>query len=115
MRAQRIHAFLAGGVRRRARAPDRAEPHAAVRAALEAKLARSRGCGERLSGLLAEMDHVVATLQTVQAEILAADDLEQAALDEGTLAGQISELRAGVAAVSAGLEEGFAETRARQV
>ena len=57
------------------------------------------------------MDHVVATLQTVQAEILASDDLEQAALEQGPLASQISELRLKVEVMSAGLEETFAETR----
>jgi hypothetical protein len=111
-RAQRIHGFLAGeslpALGRRIE--QEARPH--VRAALEAKreaLTRLRG---RLDDLLAEMDHVVATLQTVQAEILAADDLGHPARD-GALAGQISDLRAKVEIMSAGLEESFAETRRR--
>ena len=48
------------------------------------------------------MDNVVATLQTVHAEILAADGLEQS-----TLGGQVSALRENVQAVSAGLEDAF--------
>jgi hypothetical protein len=115
VRAQQIHTFLAGESlaaleRRVAR-----EPSATVRAALEAKLAALKRLRQRLLGLLGEMDRVVATLETVQAEILAADDLEQAAVDEGELASRISELRAGAEAMSAGLEESYAETRARQV
>jgi hypothetical protein len=109
-RAQRIHGFLAGeslqALRRRIEQEDR--PH--VRSALEGKLTALTRLRGRLDDLLAEMDHVVATLQTVQAEILAADDLEQAAHDE-LLAGRVSELRAQVEIVSAGLEESFAETR----
>lgn len=111
-RAQRIHGFLAAeslpALRQRIDR-ERSEP---VRAALEAKLAALTRLRQRLDALLGEMDHVVATLQTVQAELLAADDLEQAD-EEGALAGQISELRAKVQIMSAGLEETFAETRRR--
>jgi hypothetical protein len=52
------------------------------------------------------MDHVVATLQTVHAEILVTDGLGQS-----ELAGQVSVLRENVQAVSAGLEDAFAQTR----
>jgi hypothetical protein len=111
-RAQRIHGFLAGeslpALRRRIEQEERAH----VRSALEGKLTALTRLRGRLDDLLAEMDHVVATLQTVQAEILAADDLEQAAHDEA-LAGRVSELRAQVEIVSAGLEESFDETRRR--
>lgn len=62
----------------------------------------------RLTRLLEEMDHVVTTLQTVHAEILVTDGLEQ-----GALAGQLSELRAKVQTVSAGLEEAFARASDR--
>jgi hypothetical protein len=108
VRAQRIHVFL-GGQESAASLEHRIaqEPHEPVRAALEAKqraLARLR---ERLSLLMGEMDQVVATLQTVQAEIFAAGEIE-----EHALASRVSELRANVELVSAGLEEAFAETRA---
>jgi hypothetical protein len=88
------------------------EPRAPVRAALEAKHTALTRLRDRLDGLLAEMDHVVATLQTVQPEILATDGIEQA-LEERALASQVSELRAKVRIMSAGLEESFAETRVR--
>ena len=58
------------------------------------------------------MDHVVATLQTVQAEILATDDLDQAAPSRTTRSrarSRICASRSG--SLSAGLEETFAETR----
>ncbi len=60
---------------------------------------------ERLDGLLAEMDRVVATLHTVQAEILAADGIE---LEQRGLVTQVSELRAKVRIMSTGLEETYA-------
>jgi hypothetical protein len=88
VRAQRIHGFLAdeGAV---AADPD--------------SLARVR---QRLDRLLAEMDQVVGALRTVQAEILASDGIEEAAL-----ASQVFELRTRVQTTSEGLEEAFAETR----
>jgi hypothetical protein len=111
VRAQRIHEFLAAeslpALERRV-AQETREP---VREALAAKLAALTRLRQRLDGLLAEMDHVVATLQTVQAEILATDDLAQAAEDDA-LASQISDLRGKVRILSEGLEETFAETRA---
>jgi hypothetical protein len=85
VRAQRIREFLDG------EAPDD----------LRERVRR------RLDQLFEEMDHVVTALQTVHAEILVTDGLEQ-----GALAGRVSELRANVQAVSAGLEEAFAQTRA---
>ena len=84
-RAQRIHSFLA-------------EKPAADPVALD-RVSR------RLAHMLAEMDQVVTTLQTVRAEILATDGLGQS-----ELAGQVSELRTRVQVVSVGLEEAFAET-----
>jgi hypothetical protein len=109
VRAQRIWGFLSG--QETAASLERriaAETNAPVRAALEAKQRSFGRLRERLSGLLAEMDQVVATLQTVQAEIFAADEVSEQAL-----AGQVSELRERVALVAAGLEEAYAETRAR--
>jgi hypothetical protein len=109
VRAQRIHEFLSG--QESAASLERriaAETNAPVRAALESKQRAFARLRERLSGLMAEMDQVVATLQTVQAEIFAADELEEQAI-----AGQVSELRERVQLVAAGLEEAFAETRAR--
>jgi len=85
VRAQSIHAFLA-------QAPA-AEPAALARVS------------ERLDGLLTEMDRVVATLHTVQAEILAADGIE---LEQRGLVTQVSELRAKVRIMSTGLEETYA-------
>ena len=109
LRAQRIWEFLAG--QETAASLERriaAEENAPVRAALESKQRAFGRLRERLSGLMAEMDQVVATLQTVQAEIFAADELS-----EQELAGQVSELRERVQLVAAGLEEAYAETRAR--
>jgi hypothetical protein len=106
-RAQRIRAFLAEESPAELRERIAREPSDAVRTALEAKLVALERLQRRLTRLLEEMDHVVATLQTVHAEILATDGLEQ-----GTLAGQISELRVNVQVVSAGLEDAFAASRA---
>jgi predicted nuclease with TOPRIM domain len=108
VRAQRIWQFLAG--QESATSLERriaAEENAPVRAALESKQRAFTRLRDRLSGLMGEIDQVVATLQTVQAEILAADELEEQAL-----AGQVSELRDRVQLVAAGLEEAYAETRA---
>jgi predicted nucleic acid-binding Zn-ribbon protein len=90
VRAQRIHEFLAdeGALA--------ADPDA---------LQRLR---QRLERLLAEMDQVVGALRTVQAEILASDGIEEAAL-----ASQVFDLRTRVQTTSEGLEEAFAETRAQ--
>ena len=79
-----------------------------LRAALEAKQAALARLRERLDGLLAGMDQIVATLQTVQAEILAHEGIEQR-----ELASQVFELREKAHILSAGLEESFAETRVR--
>jgi hypothetical protein len=108
VRAQRIYDFL-GGQESAASLERRiaAEQNASVRAALQSKQRSFDRLRERLSGLMAEIDQVVATLQTVQAEIFAADEIEERAL-----AGQVSELRERVQVVAAGLEEAYAETRA---
>lgn len=109
VRAQRIHEFLAvespAEIERRMRSEN-----AAVRDALGAKLAAVNRLRQRLDALLAELDHVVVTLQTVQAEILATEGL-----DDRLLAGQVSDLRENVQLMAAGLEEAFAETRALKV
>jgi hypothetical protein len=88
-RAQPIHAFLA--------AQPRAEP---------AVMARVRA---RFDALLAEIDHVTGTLQTMQAEILAADDDVPALAP--SLASQVAELRVKARITASGLEESVAETR----
>jgi hypothetical protein len=90
VRAQRIHEFLADD---------------GALAADSAAVARLR---QRLERLLADMDQIVGTLRTVQAEILASDGIEEAAL-----ASQVLELRTKVQTTSEGLEEAFAETRIR--
>jgi hypothetical protein len=89
-RAQRIHEFLA---------------EESTASADPASLARLRA---RLDGLLAEIDAVVGALRTVQAEILAADGIE-----EHVLASQVIDLRTRVQTMSEGLEEAFADTRAQ--
>jgi hypothetical protein len=110
VRAQRIHEFLAaeppGELERRIAE----EPSDAVRAALHAKLDAMTRLRRRLDQMLSELDHVIITLQTLQAEILAGDGTEG-----GLLAGQVSELRTNVRLISEGLEEAFAETRAHVV
>jgi len=109
-RAQRIHQFLAG--QESAASLERRiaqETHPDVRAALESKYRAFARLRERLSRLMAEMDEVVATLQTIQAEIFAAEEVE-----EQVLATRVSELRENVELVAAGLEEAYAETRVRQ-
>jgi hypothetical protein len=107
-RAQRIEEFLAGERSGELERRIAGEANPAVRSALEAKLDAVTRLRQRLYGLLAEMDHVVATLETVQAEILATDGIE-----EHTLASQVIELRTNVQLASEGLEEAFAETRMR--
>jgi hypothetical protein len=114
VRADRIHSYLLSEEspetleRRIAQ-----ESHEGVRGALEAKLAALARLRQRLDGLKSEMDHVVATLQTVQAEILAAEGAERG-FEERALAGQVSELRERVELFSAGLDEAFADTRAQR-
>jgi hypothetical protein len=110
VRAERIHAFLKTDTPAAIRQRIADEPSPEVRAALEAKLDALTRLQQRLDRLLSELDHVVITLQTTQAEILAADGVAQ-----GVLAGQVSELRTNVKLISEGLEEAFAETRAHQV
>jgi hypothetical protein len=110
LRAQRIHDFLAGESLALLERRVAQESDAPLRAALERKLSALTGLQQRLDGLLRAMDQVVVTLQTVQAEIVAADDLERAAEDR-ELASRLSELRERVELMSAGLEESFAETR----
>jgi len=120
-RAQRIHEFLArrspAEVERRMAAlrsssassrDEEARLHALH--AYEAQLAALTRLRQRLDALLAEMDHVVVTLETVLAEVLATEDVG-APIGHGAVAGRVSELRTRVQLVSAGLEEAFAETR----
>jgi hypothetical protein len=109
-RAQRIHEFLSrespDALRRRLAG----EPRADLRAALEAKLSALDRLQGQLDDALAGMDQVIATVQTVHAEILAADGLlRQPERDE--MAGQVSELRMRVQTRAEGLEEVFGETR----
>jgi hypothetical protein len=110
IRAQRIHEFLAQESPAALERRMADEPDEAVRAALGANLKAVVRLQRRMDRLLAELDHVVVTLQTVHAEILATDGL-----DDRALAGQVSVLRENVQLIAAGLEEAFAETRAREV
>jgi hypothetical protein len=109
-RAQRIHEFLASESVSELEGRIAAEPSDEVRGALEAKRDALVRLRQRFDRMLAELDHVVITLQTVQAEILATEGI-----DDRALAGQVSELRTNVQLIAAGLEEAFAETRAHEV
>ena len=104
-RAQRIRDFLREESPAQVAERIAVEPSQTVRAALEAKHSALERLQRRLTRLLEEMDNVVTTLQTVQAELLVADGLGQA-----ELAGQVSALRENVQAISAGLEDAFALT-----
>jgi hypothetical protein len=110
-RAQRIEAFLAerppGGLERRIAT----ERSPAVVAALEAQLQALARLRRRHDDLLAEMDHVVASLDTIYAEVLAADGLGDA-VRRRAVASRVAELRTDVQLVSEGLDEAFDETRA---
>ena len=96
-RAQRIHDVLAADPPATLRRRVEREPSAALRA----KLSALERLQERLDRLLAEMDQVVTTLQTVHAEILVTDGIEQDAL-----AGQLLDLRTRVQLLSADLLDG---------
>lgn len=108
IRADRIHGFLAdhpaAGLEHRVAS----EHEPAVIAALRAQSRSLERLRQRQGQLLAEMDHAVAALDTVHAEILAVDGL-----DEGTVVGRVAALREEVQVVSAALEDAFDETRAR--
>jgi hypothetical protein len=78
----------------------------ALAGAMPAALARVALSG--FYGCWRDMDQIVSALRTVQAEILASDGIEEAAL-----ASQVLELRTRVQTTSEGLEEAFAETRAQ--
>jgi len=110
VRAQRIHAFLAGESPEALRHRVAGEPRAPVRAALEAKLAALDRLQRQLDDLLSEMDHVVATMQTVHAELIAADGLVRRP-ERDELAEQVSELRMRVRTRAEGLEEAFGESQ----
>jgi hypothetical protein len=110
VRAQRIHEFLAQESPAELDQRIAGERSDAVRVALESKREAVARVQQRLDRLLAELDHVVVTLQTVEAEILATGGL-----DDRALAGQVSELRVNVQLMAEGLEEAFAETRAHRV
>ena len=111
-RADRIHGFLAERPPHRIERRIAEEQSPAVKAALEAQLDALRRLERQQEDLLAEMDHVVATLDTVHAEVLAADGLDDLP-GRRAVASQVVELRTNVQLVSAGLEEAFEETRAR--
>lgn len=89
VRAQRIHQFLAEVP------PEQIDPQ--TRQRVQARLDR----------LLEELDRIVATLQTVRAEILVSDGIT----GHGELTGRLSELRTNVQLVSAGLEDAFEGVR----
>jgi hypothetical protein len=109
-RAQRIHEFLrerpAAGIERRLERETNPQVAAALAAQLDA-LARLRG---HLDALLSAMDHVVASLDTVHAEVLAAESAGDT-LGQHELASRVSQLRTHAQLVSAGLQEAFADTR----
>ena len=102
--AQRIHAFLAERPLRELE--QRIARHTAAPDALKAQLRALERLHDRLDDLLSEMDNVVAALETMHAELLVADVVEQQAS-----ARRLAELRTNVQLRSAGMEEAFAETR----
>jgi hypothetical protein len=109
-RAQRMHGYLLG--QEPADALERriaGEQDAELRAALEAKRDALGALRRRFGALLSEVDQAIAALETMHAQILETGDR---ALAELQLAGQVSELRARVELVSAGLEEAYSQTRA---
>jgi hypothetical protein len=112
LRAQRIDEFLAHrspeSLRRRI-AEERSPP---VAAALDAQLQALTRLRQRHADLLAEMDHVVASLETVHAEVLAVEGVDDV-IERRAVASQVLQLRTNVQLVSEGLEEAFEETRAR--
>jgi hypothetical protein len=79
-------------------------------AALEDQLRAIRRLEGQHAGLLDEMDHVVASLEALHAEVVtlgAADDEWRRA----DVAGQVRALREGVQVLSGGMEEAYADTR----
>ena len=79
-------------------------------AALEDQLRAIRRLEAQHAGLLDEMDHVVASLEALHAEVVtlgAADDDWRRA----DVAGQVRALREGVQVLSGGMEEAYADTR----
>jgi hypothetical protein len=78
--------------------------------ALEDQLRAIRRLETQHAGLLDEMDHVVASLEALHAEVVtlgAADDEWRRA----DVAGQVRALREGVQVLSGGMDEAYAETR----
>jgi hypothetical protein len=79
-------------------------------AALEDQLRAIRRLEAQHTGLLDEMDHVVASLEALHAEVVtlgaAEDDWRRA-----DVAGQVRALREGVQVLSGGMDEAYAETR----
>jgi hypothetical protein len=119
VRADRVADYLAGhpprdvqariaALRERPAAGD--SSRARTVAALEDQLRAIRRLEGQHAGLLDEMDHVVASLEALHAEVVtlgaAGDDWRRA-----DVAGQVRALREGVQVLSGGMEEAYAETR----
>jgi len=80
-----------------------------VREALAAKRRALVRLQERLDRLLTGMDHAVTVLQTIRAEILAAQEAERT-IEERALASRVSELRIRAQGMASELDEALADT-----
>jgi hypothetical protein len=96
-RADRMHRYLA--------------EHPLAAGAPEAQRRAQARLEERHRELLAEIDRAASALDTVHAEVLAADGLAELEARQA-LAGRVADLQTRVRVVSAGLDDAFEETRA---
>jgi hypothetical protein len=117
-RADRVHDYLErcdpGALRRRiatlrsVQAPD--DTQLQTQAALEGQLETVERLRRHLDRFLAEMDHVVASLEAMHAEVVSISAVGEEAR-QVALASQVRELRDEVGAVSEGVHEAYAETQ----
>jgi hypothetical protein len=107
---------LVGLIERQAARADRMQrylaEHALPPSAPEAQLLALGRLRTRHEELLDEIRRAGSALDTVHAEVLAADGLEQRAAREA-LAGRVADLQVKVRVVSDGVDEAFEETRVR--
>jgi hypothetical protein len=118
--ADRVHAYLQtrdpGSLRRRISTlkgisnPD--ETQLRTLAALQDQLRAIERLREHLERFLGEMDHLVASLEVMHAQVVSMASTQEDVLRED-VATQVRELRSHVDVMSEGVEEAFAETRVR--
>jgi hypothetical protein len=115
-RADRVHRYLAANdqsaVEARLAGLDRDDDTANMRLgeALDAQVRALARLRTQLDRLLAEMDHLVAALQAMHAEVIGLAAIPDAWRGR-ELSSRVSELQAQVGALGEGLEEAYAETR----